>query len=245
MKKGMREGFEFDARGFEIEEFYFEDTLAYLILPKEKNGKLLLKTMYWGAFPNCELDMVERGWTLAFIRSTTRWCKDEDLHQKARFVKYLANTYGLDGKCVPVGMSCGGLIAVKFAALYPELIHCLYLDAPVMNFLSCPAALTGSVDTMWEEFQKAMGMTLSDLISYREHPIDKIPVLIENRIPVITVYGDSDKVVFWHENGAILEKAYKNTDIPCVFIGKAGCDHHPHGLEDTAPIIEFIEKHSL
>ena len=244
MKKGMTEGFEFDTRGFEIEESSFEGRHVNIIFPKKKNGKLLLKTMYWGAFPECELDLVERGWTLAFIRSTTRWCIDSDLHQKARFVKYMAETYGLEEKCVPVGMSCGGLIAVKFAALYPELVHCLYLDAPVMNFLSCPAALTGSSNVMWEEFQKAMGMTLSDLISYREHPIDKIPTLIENRIPVITVYGDSDDVVFWHENGAILEKAYMQTDIPCKFIGKKGCNHHPHGLEDTSPIVEFIENHS-
>ncbi|MBE6650787.1 MAG: alpha/beta hydrolase [Ruminococcaceae bacterium] len=244
MKKGMTEGFEFDTRGFEIEESSFEGTHVNIIFPKNKNGKLLLKTMYWGAFPDCELDLVEKGWTLAFIRSKTRWCLDEDLHQKARFVKYMAETYGLEEKCVPVGMSCGGLIAVKFAALYPELVHCLYLDAPVMNFLSCPAALTGSCNTMWEEFKKAMGMDLSDLISYREHPIDKIPTLIENRIPVICVYGDSDDVVFWHENGAILEKAYAKTDIPCKFIGKKGCNHHPHGLEDTSPIVEFIEKYS-
>lgn len=244
MKKGMTEGFEFDTRGFEIEESSFEGTHVNIIFPKKKNGKLLLKTMYWGAFPDCELDLVEKGWTLAFIRSTTRWCKDEDLHQKARFVKYMAQTYGLEEKCVPVGMSCGGLIAVKFAALYPELVHCLYLDAPVMNFLSCPAALTGSVDIMWEEFKAAMGMDLSDLLSYREHPIDKIPTLIENRIPVIMVYGDSDDMVFYHENGAILQKAYENTDIPSVFIGKHGCGHHPHGLEDTTPIVEFIEKHS-
>ncbi len=244
MKKGMTEGFEFDTRGFEIEESSFECTHVNIIFPKKKNGKLLLKTMYWGAFPQCELDLVERGWTLAFIRSTTRWCKDEDLHQKARFIKHMAKTYGLEEKCVCVGMSCGGLIAVKFAALYPELVHCLYLDAPVMNFLSCPAALTGSSPVMWEEFKKAMGMDLSDLISYREHPIDKIPTLIRHRIPVITVYGDADDVVFWHENGAILEKAYKNTDIPCEFICKKGCNHHPHGLENTSPIVQFIEKHS-
>ena len=117
MKKGMREGFEFDSRGFEIEEIEFEGVLGYIVFPKEKNGKILLKTMYWGAFPDFELDMVERGWTLAFIRSTTRWCVDPDLHQKARFIKYLAETYGLEEMCVPGGMSCGGRIAVKFAAL--------------------------------------------------------------------------------------------------------------------------------
>jgi pimeloyl-ACP methyl ester carboxylesterase len=34
-----------------------------------------------------------------------------------------------------------GLIATKFAAKYPECVSALYLDAPVMNILFCPAAL--------------------------------------------------------------------------------------------------------
>ena len=63
-------------------------------------------------------------------------------------------------------------------------------------------------------------------------------------MPVILVAGDSDKVVPYCENGIMIEKEYENPGIPfCLYI-KEGCDHHPHGLEDNTPIINFVEKYS-
>ncbi|MBQ7900749.1 MAG: hypothetical protein IJ365_02140, partial [Clostridia bacterium] len=138
--------------------------------------------------------MVERGWHLAYIKNITRWCLDEDIDLKKRFAVYLTEKYGLYAKCVPVGMSCGGLIGSKFAAKYPECVSALYLDAPVMNLLSCPAGLGVAGNTMMQEFVDATKMSMSELICYREHPIDKMHFLLENKIPVIMVYGDSDDV---------------------------------------------------
>ena len=141
-------------------------------------------------------------------------------------------------------MSYGGLIASKFAAKYPECVSALYLDAPVMNLLSCPAGIGKANNEMLPEFTEATGMDLSQLICYREHPIDKMQLLLENRIPVILVYGDSDNIVPYEENGAILEKYYRENGGIIVSIGKANCAHHPHGLDDNTPIIEFVEKFS-
>ena len=173
-----------------------------------------------------------------------RWCPEEDLDRKKRFVDYISKEFGLYEKCVPVGMSCGGLIGSKFAAKYPECVSCLYLDAPVMNFLSCPAGIGVAENSLYEEFYKATGITLSQLISYREHPIDKMHLLLENKIPVVMVYGDSDTVVPYVENGALLEKFYKENGGIIEVYGKEGCGHHPHGLEDNTPIINFVEKYS-
>ena len=131
--------------------------------------------------------MLNRGWHLAFICNVTRWCRDEDIDLKKRFVTYLHEEYGLYEKCVPVGMSCGGMFACKFAAKYPECVSALYIDAPVMNLLSCPAGLGIAKRNMFEEFQRATGMTMADLISYREHPIDKMHLLLENNIPIMLV----------------------------------------------------------
>jgi pimeloyl-ACP methyl ester carboxylesterase len=229
-------------------EFTFEDRYATLVLPPEgtANGKWMLKTEYFGAFPTVEIRLLREGYHLAYLRNVNRIGTDIDTDAKARFARYLHETYGLSEKCVPVGMSCGGLQAVNFAAKYPDLVSVLYLDAPVMNFLSWPFGMGDCFVNRGEPQRKevldALHMTKSELICFRGHPIDKIPTLIEHKIPVVMVYGDSDTVVPYPENGYVLEMAYKKTDIPLAVFGKEGCEHHPHGLADATPIIEFILK---
>ena len=233
--------------GFERLDFSFEGREAILIVPEQPNSNRnwLLKTEYFGAFPDFEIEMLKRGWHLAFIKNVTRWCLDEDLDLKKRFAEYLNGKYGLYRKCIPVGMSCGGMIACKLAAKYPELVSALYLDAPVMNLLSCPADIGIAKSGLLQEFIDATGITLSELTYYREHPIDKIPLLLENNIPVILVYGENDDIVPFYENGAILAKYYRENRGIIVAIGKKNCAHHPHGLDDNAPIIEFVEKYAI
>ena len=232
--------------GFRRIDFSFEGKNAVLVFPEtsEKNRRWLLKTEYFDAFPSFEIDMLKRGWHLAYIKNITRWCLDEDIDTKKRFIDYLHKEYDLCEKCVPVGMSCGGMIACKLAAKYPECASVLYLDAPVMNLLSCPAGIGVAGNSLLQEFIGATGMSLSELISYREHPIDKMDILLKNNIPIIMVYGDCDDVVPYCENGAILEKFYRENGGVIQTIGKENCGHHPHGLEDTSPIIQFVEMFS-
>lgn len=230
--------------GFKRIDFEFEGREAILVFPRvpDKNKKWMIKTEYFDAFPNLEVEMIKRGWHLAYIKNITRWCLDEDLDLKKRFADYLTTEFGLHKKCVPIGMSCGGLIGTKFAARYPEYVQALYLDAPVMNFLSCPAGIGKARNDMMQEFIEATGMNLIDLINYRENPVDKMDILIQNNIPVIMVYGDSDDVVPYDENGQILEEYYRKNNGNIVVFGKENCGHHPHGLIDNTSIIEVIEK---
>jgi pimeloyl-ACP methyl ester carboxylesterase len=230
-------------------EFEFEDRYATLIFPPEdvKTSHWMLKTEYFGAFPALEMQLLRRGYHLAYLKNVNRIGTDIDTDAKMRFAKYLQENYGLSEKCVPIGMSCGGLQAVNFAAKYPDAVSVLYLDAPVMNFLSWPFGMgdcfVNRGEEQYKEVLDALGMTRSELICFRGHPIDKIPTLVERRIPVVMVYGDSDTVVPYPENGYVLEKAYRQANIPLAVFGKAGCEHHPHGLADSAPIIDFILKH--
>jgi hypothetical protein len=230
--------------GFKRIDFEFEGREAILVFPQvpDKNKNWMIKTEYFGAFPNLEIEMIKRGWHLAYIKNITRWCLDEDLDLKKRFADYLTAEYGLHKKCVPIGMSCGGLIASKFAARHPEYVQALYLDAPVMNFLSCPAGIGKAGNDLMQEFIDATGMNLIDLINYRENPVDKMDILIQNNIPVIMVYGDSDDVVPYDENGQILEEYYRKNNGNITVFGKENCGHHPHGLIDNTSIIELIEK---
>lgn len=231
--------------GYKRIDFEFEGMSATLVFPNEANseGNWLLKTEYFDAFPEFELEMLSRGWHLAYVANVTRWCLDEDVDRKARFIKYLAQEYSLADYCMPVGMSCGGLIAAKLAVRYPECVSAMYLDAPVLNLLSCPAGIGKASDHMYDEFYRATGISLSELICYRDHPIDHMSELLENNIPILIVYGDSDSIVPYCENGAVLEKYYREHSGVIFTYGKKGCDHHPHGLEDNTPIVEFAEKY--
>lgn len=229
--------------GYRQESFVFEDKKAYLVYPNvPATGKWAIYTEYFGAFPNTAVALLERGYMVAGLENTTRWGGADDPARRVRFADFLEREKGLAHRCVPIGMSCGGLQAIKFAAHAPDRVSVLYLDAPVVNLLSCPLYLgDGERDEELEqECLRALGKTPSQMLSYRDHPLDHIPTLIAHRIPVVLVYGDSDPVVPYHENGALLEAAYRAAGVPIVTYGKAGCAHHPHGLEDPAPIVEYI-----
>lgn len=230
--------------GFKRLSFDADGREAFLVLPKiEKNGKWLLKTEYFGAFPDFEIEMLKRGYSLAYVSNSTRWHRESDDDAKAELAVRLQKEFGLSDKCMPVGMSCGGMHAVYFAAKYPEYVAALYLDAPVLNLLSCPCGVGEGTDEMYGEFLRDRGITVSQLINYRSHPIDKVPALIMNRIPVFLVCGDSDGVVPYPENGEILAQMYENSGVPFEKVVKPGCGHHPHGLSDLKPLIDFAEKY--
>jgi pimeloyl-ACP methyl ester carboxylesterase len=171
-------------------EFEFEGRYATLIFPPEgtANQRWMLKTEYFGAFPALELEMLARGWHLAYVKNVTRWCLDEDLERKARFAAFLHTEYGLCPRCVPVGMSCGGLIAIKFAAKYPEMVECLYLDGPVVNYMSCPCGfgvgeVLGGGSAIPEILNALQLPDVAHLMAYREMPLDKLPALVAAKSP--------------------------------------------------------------
>lgn len=235
-------------KGYRCKNLQFEDHNAIIVYPKEgtANGYLAVKTEYWEAFQEAiEIPLLENGFHLCYIKNDNRFGTDEDLDRKARFIRFVQAECGLTSKCIPVGMSCGGMIAIKLAARYPELIKCMYLDAPVVNYMSWPCGFgignSGSGD--YSEILNALGLqSISQLIACRDMPLDRLPALVENKIPVVMVSGDSDQTVPYCENGVFLENAYKEAGVDIEVYIKAGGDHHPHGLADPQKVLDFIIK---
>lgn len=118
------------------------------------------------------------------IKNDNRFGLDEDLDRKARFIRYVQYEYGLKNKSILVGLSCGGMIAIKLAARYPKLIKCLYLDAPVVNYMSWPCGFgIGKVSSgNHTEILNALGLqSISQLIACRDMPLDRLQLLVENK----------------------------------------------------------------
>ena len=233
--------------GYKCVSFEFEGYDATVVFPKNptRRKKWMFKTEYFKAFPAFQDKMLSRGYYLVNIKNETRWCLESDTDRQARFARFLQKTFGLYKKCVTVGMSCGGMQSLFLAARYPGLVAVQYLDAPVVNYLSCPCAVGDAVynEKMYNEFVAATGLTVSDLIIRRNNPQDVLECFKRYRIPVILVAGDSDTVVPYHENGKAVEDFYKSHRLPIEVHIKEGCDHHPHSLDDVTPIIDFIEKY--
>jgi len=232
---------------FEMLSFRFEGREAVLVLPDERvrTPRWLLKTEYFGAFPQLESELIRRGFHLAYLKNNNRWGTDDDLDTKKRFRDFLMEEFGLSARCVPIGMSCGGLHAIKQAARHPGMIAALYLDAPVVNLLSCPMSIgEGEYRAAIDEMLEALGLNLAEFMAYRRHPLDCLPEIVKNEIPVALVCGDSDGTVPYKENGYFVKQACEKAGTPFIFELKKGCDHHPHGPRNMGRIIEFIERYT-
>ena len=213
----------------------------------KRNGKTVLKTEYFGAFPALQNEMIKRGYTLLFIENRNRWGTPEQIEDQYEFILYASKELGVENKVFTIGMSCGGMMSILLAAKHPEVINALYIDAPVVNFLSCPARLGNAPDVtdgMWEEFERAWKMTKQELLTFRGHPIDYLDKLVENKIRIYMAYGDSDKTVPYEENGIALERKYKENGLEgLIYIDKkVGVDHHPHGPSDIDFAIKYLER---
>lgn len=231
-------------------EFEFKGKKCIALMNEDKtkrNGKTVLKTEYFGAFPALQNEMIKRGYTLLFIENRNRWGTPEQIEDQYEFILYASKELGVENKVFTIGMSCGGMMSILLAAKHPEVINALYIDAPVVNFLSCPARLGNAPDVtdgMWEEFERAWKMTKQELLTFRGHPIDYLDKLVENKIRIYMAYGDSDKTVPYEENGIALERKYKENGLEgLIYIDKkVGVDHHPHGPSDIDFAIKYLER---
>ena len=242
--------------GFEKIDFDFEGFNATLVFPKtaDKDKNWSLKMEYKEAFPETEIELLNRGFHVAFLQNDNRWATKFDCDKKARFAKFLNKEYGLNKKLVPIGFSCGGAHAINFAGFYPELVKCVYIDAPVLNYISYPGKFnkgTGrlndyNVEYVYEnEFVKAYpGITRVKLFSFDNHPISKIPTLIEKNIPILLTYGDQDMSLDANEHWKIMIEEYKDRPDLLQVIVRVCQGHHPHGLLDKSYIVaDFICEH--
>jgi hypothetical protein len=59
-------------------------------------------------------------------------------------------------------------------------------------------------------------------------------------VPIIAVYGDADVDLPPEENVLELQRRYERLGGEICVIAKPGVGHHPHGLPDPTPVVQFI-----
>ncbi|MDR3234068.1 MAG: prolyl oligopeptidase family serine peptidase [Planctomycetaceae bacterium] len=230
--------------GFDSYEFEVGGRPCRTVVPKHaaEGNPWAWRAVFWGGEPQTEIALLKHGFHLAFIQCSDLLASPKNIEERNAFYKELTEKYGLAKKPVLIGMSRGGLCALRWAIANPDNVACLYLDAPVCDFKSWPGGKGKgkySPDD-WKNVLQTYNLTEEEALTFKSNPVDAFAPLAERKVPIISVCGDIDEVVPFDENTKILAERYKNAAAPFEVILKPNNKHHPHSLKDPKPIVDFI-----
>ena len=237
--------------GFVRHDFTIEGAKALVVEPKATlpGRPWAWRGEFFGAFPNADIALLEAGWHLAYIGVPDQFGSPRAMARWEAFHDRLVKDHGLGPKPALIGLSRGALYCMGWAAAHPDKTLAVYLDNGVCDFKSWPGGKPKGLGSgpgspqEWANLLKAYDFKVDkDAIAYEKNPVDHLEPLLEAKVPILLVYGDADKVVPHLENSAVLFDRYKAMGGPIERIVKPGQDHHPHGLADPRPIVEFFEK---
>jgi hypothetical protein len=204
---------------------------------------------FFGAFPNADIELLKAGWHLASMRVPDLFGSPRAVAHWEKLYDVLVKDHGLAPRPGLIGLSRGALYCMAWAVAHPDRTLAVYLDNGVCDFKSWPGGKPMGLGTgagspqEWQKLLKAYGFKDDkEAIAYKLNPVDHLAPLAQARVNLLLVYGDSDRTVPHRENSEVVYDRYKALGGPVERIVKPGADHHPHGLTDPRPIVEFFER---
>ncbi len=237
--------------GFDRYDFKVDDRQAIVVAPKQPlpGRPWVWRGEFFGAFANADSALVAKGFYLAYLGVPDLFGSPEAVHHWNKFYQELTEQHGFAKKTALIGLSRGGLYCYNWAIANPYKVACIYADAPVCDFKSWPGGKIKGLGkgeggaAEWQKLLKAYGFkSNAEALTYAGNPVDNLKPLADAKIPLLHVYGEADTVVPWEENTGLVAERYRQLGGSITLISKPGIGHHPHGLDDPKPIVDFIMK---
>lgn len=190
--------------------------------------------------------LLEKGIHHAHISDFNRLGCEEQLRLMDEFHKVMVSK-GFAAKVGLIGISRGGFMAYRWAQRNPDKVVFIYGDAPVCDLKSWPGGFgkgKGSPKD-WQHAKNLYGWKSDEEAkAFQENALDEKPLarLAAAKVPLLHVVGDADDVVPVAENTAILAERYRKLGGEITVLHHAA-GHHPHGLDDPAPVVRFMLGH--
>ncbi len=235
--------------GFERFDFEVDGKPVLVVAPKlEAPGRpWVWHGEFFGHKPNPDLALLGRGFHVVYMSVPDMLGAPQAVSHWNALYRELTAKYSFAAKPALVGLSRGGLYVYNWAAANPEKVACLYGDAPVCDFKSWPGGFGRGQrsERDWNLVLKWYGFKSdAEAKAYAKNPVDNLAPLAAAKVPLLHVYGDADEVVPWDENSGVVAERYRNLGGSITLISKPGVHHHPHGLDDSTPIVDFIWQHA-
>ena len=242
-------GTQSDWNGYVRYDFEINSRPVLVVVPKEAaTGKpWVWHGEFFGHKPAPDIALLGKGFHIVYTQISNQFGSPTAVAQWNQVYDVLTKTHGLGPKAALVGVSRGGLYCYNWASQNPDKVACIYGDAPVCDAKSWPMGKGTGIGSSVEVARLLAAYnvkTEDELFKVLLNPIDSLKPLAEANVPLLHVYGDADEVVPWDENTKVIADRYKEMGGEIILIGKPGIGH-VHGLDDSTPIIEFIQKHCL
>lgn len=218
---------------------------ATLIIPDNADTRWAWRPEFFGAFANADIEICRQGITLAYIDITDHYGSPKGLALSDELFLFMTDTLQMSTRTAIIALSRAGLTAYRWAAQHPDSVSCIYADAPVCDFKSWPGGKgsgPGSASD-WQKCLAAYGFTEEEALAFRENPLDILRTIVAANIPLLHVAGNADEVVPFEENTTVLVERVRKLGGSIELIVKPGVKHHPHGLDDPKPIVDFVLRH--
>ncbi len=200
------------------------------------------RSLFWDAWPEFDAEMLSCGWHVAFIDNIGLYGNVERLKHLLDFYKVMTGELKLSRKPCLEGFSRGGLTAFNWAAAHPDKVLAVYADNPVCDIRSWPGGKGKGkgAPKEWAECLEVFKLDEESAKSFDKNPLDFAETIAKAGIPVMMVCGDADDIVPFEENGEPMAGRLRAAGGRCEVILKKGAGHHPHSLENPAPLADFI-----
>lgn len=236
-------------RGFDRHDLVVDWCPTIAVVPRQPlpGRPWVLRAQFFDAFPGFDIAMLDQGYHLIYLEvGNTFGCPSALDHWEVLY-RLLTTRYGFSPRPVLEGLSRGGLFIYNWAVRHPTWLACLYGDAPVCDFRSWPGGKgqgPGSPED-WTKLIVDYGFVdEAEALAYPGNPIDRLAPLAAAQVPIIHVYGEADEAVPWEENTGVVAVRYRALGGHLELIPKPGVGHHPHGLEDPAPVVAFCRRYA-
>lgn len=234
--------------GFERYDFEIDGRKCLVVVPPvvAKGRPWIWRAEFFDHRPEIDLALVKKGFHLAYMNVGNTFGCPSAMKHFDEFYKALTTQHGLSKKPVLEGLSRGGLYVYNWGAAHPDQVGLILGDNPVCDFKSWPGGKGKGPGSAADWKKLLVDYEFADeaaALAYDKNPVDNLAPLATAKVPLLHICGDADEVVPYAENTVLLKTRYEKLGGTIHVIVKPGLKHHPHGLDDPTPAVDFILKH--